>query len=126
MKNLLLVLVLSLGILSCTNKEDGAKELIRQEWNLENVELFLDESHEMLQKAGKEVDNPEIAYQLIYRVLWSGSDDTLFYKASFDKELERIISNTDQIPKGEIRKIEDQIRKNAEIDTLIDLYNVLG
>ncbi|MCK9164023.1 MAG: hypothetical protein M0O93_06730 [Bacteroidales bacterium] len=125
MKNLLLVLVLSMGILSCANKEDSAKELIKLEWEGKDVQLFLDEPYEMLVEKIDKADNSLIGYEILYRVKWNNSVDTIYYRASFDKDLKTITGNSDSILESEKQKIDETINKNAEIDTLIDIFNVL-
>lgn len=125
MKNLLLVLVLSMGILSCANKEDSAKELIKLEWEGKDVQLFLDEPYEMLVEKIDKADNSLIGYEILYRVKWNNSVDTIYYRASFDKDLKTITGNSDSILESEKHKIDETINKNAEIDTLIDIFNVL-
>jgi len=125
MKNLLLVLVLSMGILSCANKEDSAKELIKLKWEGKDVQLFLDEPYEMLVEKIDKADNSLIGYEILYRVKWNNSVDTIYYRASFDKDLKTITGNSDSILESEKQKIDETINKNAEIDTLIDIFNVL-
>lgn len=124
MRKLLLLSFLCLGLFSCGNKENSAKELIKQEWQDKNVELFLDEPYEMLRKENKP-DNPLIRYVIIYKVRYNNTGDTVYYKASFDKDIKNIVNNTDSISDSEKQNIEILIKDNAEIDTLINLFNIL-
>ena len=126
MKHLLLILmVLSLTIVSCSTKEEKAKELVKQEWEGQDVELFLNEPYEMLSEKKDKADNSLIGYELLYRMKFNSKTDTIYYRASFDKELLNLIGNSNSILESEKQLLDESVQKGAEVDSLIDVFNVL-
>ena len=118
-------MVLSLTIVSCSTKEEKAKELVKQEWEGQDVELFLNEPYEMLSEKNDKADNSLIGYELLYRMKFNSKTDTIYYKAVLDKELTKIISNSNSILDSEKQLLEESVQKGAEVDSLIDVFNVL-
>ena len=126
MKHLLLLLMLlSIALVSCTNKEEKAKELVKQEWEGKDVKLFLNQPYKMFIESKDKSDNSLIGYELLYRVRWNDKSDTIYYKASFDKELTKITNNTNSILESEKLILDESVQKGAEVDSLIDVFNVL-
>ncbi|HHT03737.1 MAG TPA: hypothetical protein GX005_05370, partial [Bacteroidales bacterium] len=79
MKHLLLLLMLlSIALVSCTNKEEKAKELVKQEWEGKDVKLFLNEPYKMFNESKDKSDNSLIGYELLYRVRWNDKSDTIY------------------------------------------------
>ncbi|MDD2191074.1 MAG: hypothetical protein PHO12_00820 [Bacteroidales bacterium] len=126
MKQLFLILMLiSITMVACSSKEEKAKELIKQEWDGKDVKLFLNEPYKMFNETIDKSDNSLIGYELLYRVRWNDKSDTIYYKASFDKELTKITNNTNSILESEKQILEESVQKGAEVDSLIDVFNVL-
>ena len=126
MKHLLLILmVLSLTIVSCSTKEEKAKELVQKEWEGRDVELFLNEPYKMFIEKKDKTDNSLIGYELLYRMKFNSKTDTIYYKAVLDKELTKITSNSSSILDSVKQLLEESVQKGAEVDSLIDVFNVL-
>ncbi len=79
----------------------------------------------MAEEKKDKTDNSLIGYELLYRMKFNSKTDTIYYKAVLDKELTKITSNSSSILDSEKQLLEESVQKGAEVDSLIDVFNVL-